>query len=78
MTTRIAALFVTALVGVLVVIGLMLAPLGWPALAPYLLVVVTGMALLVRRARALRAPAHADGRTCACCTGTVFDPVEIR
>ena len=74
---RLAALFVTALLGAAVVVGLALVPLGWAALAPYLLVVMTGLALLVRQARAVRAQRD-DGRTCSCCTTTVYDPVEIR
>jgi hypothetical protein len=73
---RLAVLFWLSLVGVLTVLGLVLAPLGWAAEAPYLLVLILGLALLVRRARALAA---ADsGRTCSCCTSTVFDPVEVR
>ena len=75
MSTRLAAMFWLAFVGVLGVIGLALAPVGWAAEAPYLLVVLVGLALLVRRTRALRVP---DGRTCSCCTSTVFDPVEVR
>ena len=75
MSTRVAALFWTALLGVLAVVGLALSPLGWAALAPYLLVVLVGLAVLVRRARAMR---PVEGRTCSCCTSTVFDPVEVR
>lgn len=80
MSSRLAALFVMAVIGLLVVLGLVLAPLGWAAEAPYLLVVVVGLALLVRRARALRpATEHVpEGRTCSCCTSTVYDPVEVR
>ena len=33
------------------------------------------LALLVRRKRAAPRPA---GRTCGCCTSTVYDPVEVR
>ena len=75
MSTRIAVLFWVALLGVIAVVGLALTPLGWAAEAPYLLVVLVGLALLVRRARALTVP---EGRTCSCCTSTVFDPVEVR
>ena len=80
MTTRVAALFVTALVGLLVAVGLALSALGRPVLAAYLVLVAVGLGLLVRRARALaRHRGDADaGRTCSCCTSTVFDPVEIR
>jgi hypothetical protein len=73
---RLAALFVTTLLGVLVVVGLALSPLGWVAEAPYLLLVAVGLSLLVRRARALRRPP--EGATCSCCTSTVFDAVEVR
>jgi hypothetical protein len=86
MSTRVAALFVSALLGVLVVGGVAVCALGLPVLAGYLVVVAVGLGLLLRRARSLarhRAGAGADpdagsGRTCACCTSTVFDPVEIR
>ena len=75
MSTRLAVLFWMAIIGALAVVGLALAPLGWVLEAPYLLVVLVGLALLVRRSRALRVP---EGRTCSCCTSTVFDPVEVR
>jgi hypothetical protein len=75
MSTAPAVLFLTALLGVLVVVGLALAPLGWIAEAPYLLVVALGVGLLVRRARVVKT---SHGRTCNCCTSTVFDPVEVR
>ena len=82
MSTRVAALFVSALLGVLVVGGVAVSALGRPVLAGYLVVVAVGLGLLLRRARSLarhRAGAGAgSGRTCACCTSTVFDPVEIR
>jgi hypothetical protein len=76
MTTRTASLFVTAVLGVLVVLGLVLAPLGWAAEVPYLVLVLGGLVALVRKARDLRR--HQAGRTCTCCTSTVFDPVEVR
>jgi hypothetical protein len=79
--TRLATLFLTSLLGVLVIVGLVLAQLGWAAEAPYLLVVVVGLGVLLRKARTLKREAtgqHADGRTCSCCTSTVFDPVEVR
>jgi membrane protein implicated in regulation of membrane protease activity len=79
-STRLAVLFVSALAGLLVVLGLALAPLGWVVETAYLLLVVTGLVLLGRKARALRQAkdSHDDGRTCRCCTTTVYDPVEIR
>jgi hypothetical protein len=72
---RLATLFAAALLGVLVVVGIALTSLGWVALTSYLVVVGVGVTAAVRRARALREPA---GRTCTCCTSTVFDPVEVR
>jgi uncharacterized membrane protein YoaK (UPF0700 family) len=83
LSPRLAKLFVVALTGALVVVGIALASLGWAVLAPYLLLVVLGFGVLVRRARVLRAHQHEQheqrgGRTCGCCTSTVFDPVEIR
>lgn len=68
------ALFVTALLGVLAAVGLALSALGWLVVAAYAIVVVTGLGLLARRARRQKT----DGRTCTCCTSTVFDPVEVR
>ena len=77
---RLAGLFAAALLGVLVVLGLLAAALGTPVLVGYVAVVVPAPVLLVRRARALQQPAApaAEGRTCSCCTSTVFDPVEVR
>ncbi len=83
-STRLAGLFLASLGGVLVLLGLVLAPLGWAAEAPYLFVVVVGLGMLLRKARTMKRAAseasgqHDDGRTCSCCTGTVFDPVEVR
>ena len=74
-TRRTAALFLAALVGVLVVIGLALSAWTPWVLVPYAALVALLARGLVRRAAELRRPA---GRTCACCTTTVFDPVEVR
>ena len=80
MTAALRALFAVALLGTLTVVGLALSRLGWVALGPYLAVVGVGLALLVRKVRSLAAQAKAKshGRTCTCCTSTVFDPVEVR
>jgi hypothetical protein len=81
LSPHLAGLFLTSLAGVLILVGLVLAPLGWAAEAPYLLVVVVGLGVLLRKARTLKRAVteqHVDGRTCNCCTGTVFDPVEVR
>jgi hypothetical protein len=77
MTTRLAALFASAVLGLLVALGLVLSTFGWIVEIPYAAVVLVGLGLLMRRARALRAPTD-DGRSCSCCTTTVFDPVEVR
>ena len=77
MSARLAALFVAALLGVLAAVGVAVATLGPVALAVYAVLVVGLLAGLVRRARSLRAPQH-EGRTCTCCTTTVFDAVEVR
>jgi hypothetical protein len=74
-----AKLFLVALVGVLAAIGLAISALGIWVLASYSGVVLVLGALMVKRARrAAQASRHSDGRTCSCCTTTVFDPVEVR
>ena len=75
MQRRLTALFAAALLGVGVVIGLLLLELGPLALLAYLLLLTAGLSRLVRRVRAAQRP---TGRTCSCCTSTVFDPVEVR
>jgi membrane protein implicated in regulation of membrane protease activity len=77
MTPRLAALFMSAVLGLLVAVGLVLSTLGWVIEIAYVAVVLVALGLLVRRARSLRAPRD-DGRSCSCCTTTVFDPVEVR
>jgi hypothetical protein len=69
------ALFLTALVGVAAVVGIALSAWTPYALLPYAVVVAVAALAVVRRVRALRRP---SGRTCECCTSTVFDPVEVR
>jgi hypothetical protein len=71
---RLQVLFAAALLGVLTALGVALSALGWPVVAAYAVVVVGGVALVAARGR--RKPE--TGRTCACCTTTVFDPVEVR
>ena len=66
-------LFGVALLLVLTAIGFAVSALGWVALSAYAVVVAALLALAVRRQRA-----QDDGRTCSCCTSTVFDPVEVR
>lgn len=79
MSIRIAALFVAAMTGVLVALGIVAASLGRTVLVGYVVGAVAFLVLLARRARAERAARlRAQGRTCRCCTSSVFDPVEIR
>lgn len=80
MTARVAALFMSAVVGLLVMVGLALSTFGWIAAASYAAVVLVALGFVVRSARTLRLGRGkpADGSTCSCCTTTVFDPVEIR
>ena len=66
-------LFAVALVCVLTAVGFAVSALGWVALAAYLVLVVAAIAWAVRRSRPVD-----DGRTCTCCTSTVFDPVEVK
>ncbi|MCW2670591.1 MAG: hypothetical protein JWO27_2488 [Frankiales bacterium] len=65
-------LFAVALLAVLAAVGVAVSALGGVALSAYLLIVVTALGLAVRRQRPQQA-----GRTCSCCTSTVFDPVEL-
>ena len=66
-------LFAVTLGLVLTAVGFAVSALGWLALSAYLVMVVALLVLAVRRQRA-----RTDGRTCECCTSTVFDPVEVR
>jgi uncharacterized membrane protein len=66
-------LFAVSILLVLTAIGFAVSVLGWAALSAYLVLVVALLVLAVRRQRA-----QTDGRTCECCTSTVFDPVEVR
>ncbi len=76
MSRRLQVLFLLALLGVLVVVGVVVGSLAGPVGAVAYAVVVTG--LLVAAARRARADAAPVGRTCSCCTSTVHDPVEVR
>jgi hypothetical protein len=81
MSRAVAGLFVASLLGLLAVVGLAAAAVSPVALVPYAVVVVALLVALVRRARAVvrsRQQPTGDGRTCTCCTSTVFDPVEVR
>jgi hypothetical protein len=67
-------LFGAALGAVLVAVGVALSALGWIAVTAYVLVVATVLGLGVRRQRAQQ---QESGRTCSCCTSTVFDEVKV-
>ena len=76
---HLAALFLLAVTGVLVAIGLVVdAALGTVAAVVYTAAVLTlllvGAQLVKRRARVAAIQA---GRTCTCCTGSVHDPVRV-
>jgi uncharacterized membrane protein len=66
-------LFAVSLLCVLTAVGFAVSALGWAALSAYLVLVVALLVMAVRRQRAKQ-----DGRTCQCCTTTVYDPVEVR
>ncbi|MCW2680831.1 MAG: hypothetical protein JWM62_2232 [Frankiales bacterium] len=79
MIRRVQLLFLAALVGVLVCLGL-----GVHALAgtvPALAYAVIALALLLVGAARARAAAEAarraTGRTCTCCTTSQHDPVKV-
>ncbi|MCU1600982.1 MAG: hypothetical protein JWO22_1691 [Frankiales bacterium] len=65
-------LFSVSLAAVLTAIGFAVSALGWIALAVYAVLVVALVTFAVRRQR----PTD-DGRTCSCCTTTVFTPVTV-
>ena len=78
-TRRLQAMMLLALLGVLVVMGL----LAWALLGPvggaaYAVVVAAVLVVGARRARAAATPSPEPGRTCTCCTTTVHDPIEVR
>jgi hypothetical protein len=76
---RLAALFLLAVTGVLVAVGLVVgAVLGAAAATGYavavLALLLVGAQLVKRQARVAAIQA---GRTCTCCTGSVHDPVQV-
>jgi membrane protein implicated in regulation of membrane protease activity len=80
---RLQVLFLVALLGVLLVVGLAVLALlgGWVALA-YAVVALLLVCAAAARARAAQSRARerartAGGRTCTCCTATQHDPVEV-
>jgi hypothetical protein len=74
---RVGVPFLLALVGVVVMLGLVVEQLLGPvALAVYVVLLVGPLTYAVVQARR-RAARLAAGRTCTCCTGTVHDPVQV-
>ena len=76
---RLLALMCTAVLGVLVALGLVVAAVAGPVGAVVyglgaLALVVTGA---VRGRRLLAPRPLPPGRTCTCCTTTHFDPVKV-
>jgi hypothetical protein len=76
---RLQLLFLVALVGVLVCVGLGVLSLAGPVAAVAYAVVAFGLLLLgAARARAAAEQARrAAGRTCTCCTTSQHDPVKV-
>jgi hypothetical protein len=73
-----AALFLAALVGVLLAGGIFVAHLGGrPALVGYAAVVTVLLGLGVARARRMLPAPAAARQTCACCDGDHSAPVRV-
>ncbi len=78
-TRRLQLLFVLALVGALAAVGVGVAALAgpWAALA-YAAVAAGALVAGARVARRRADDAAPPAPTCACCTSTVHDPVQVR
>ena len=72
-------LLCVAVLGVLVVLGLVVTSLaGWIGLLVYAAVAGLLVGLGIARGRRLLAPPELPpGRTCTCCTTSHFDPVKV-
>jgi hypothetical protein len=78
LSRRLAALFLLALAGVVVAIGLVVADLGGvPALLGYLVVVLVLGGLGVARGRRAAAPPPPRVQHCSCCDGDHAAPVRV-
>ncbi len=79
LSRRLAALFLLALGGVLVAVGIVVADLGGPpALLAYLAVAAVLLALgAARGRRAAAAPARRPVQHCSCCDGDHSAPVRV-
>ena len=79
MSRRPQVLFLAALLGVLVCVGLLVVGLAGPVAAGAYSVLVLGL-LVVGAARAKAAQERARraaGRSCTCCTTSQHDPVKV-
>ncbi len=78
-STRLGALFLLALLGILAVVGAVIGrAAGWLPALTYGLVVLVALVVMARWAKfRLRAIARAQGRSCTCCTTSVHDPVRV-
>jgi len=76
---RLGALFLLALLGILVMLGAVLGRLaGSGPLLVYVGLALVGGVLAARASkRRLRAQTRAQGRSCTCCSTTVHDPVQV-
>ena len=78
MTRRLQVLFLAALLGVLVVVGVVVAELGGPlAVAVYAVAVLALLAYGAARARAALAPRTRPVQHCTCCDGDHTAPVKV-
>ena len=77
MSARLQVLFLTALLGALAAVGLLVAAVAGPWVALAYAVVALGV-LAVAAARARQAARRAAGHTCDCCSTTVHDEVTVR
>jgi hypothetical protein len=75
MSRLLPALFLTALLGLVLCGALVLARVHPLLLVPYAAAAMGAAWLTRRRVRPAPLP---EGRTCTCCTSTVHDPVEVR
>ncbi|MHB8961358.1 MAG: hypothetical protein ACYDAN_17250 [Candidatus Limnocylindrales bacterium] len=76
---RLQVLFLVALIGVLVCVGLAVAALAGPlAAAVYAVLAVGLLAVGAGRARAAQQAARREaGYSCSCCTTSQHDPVKV-
>jgi len=76
---RLAVLFLLALTGVLTMLGAVIGrAAGTVALIAYVAaMVVLLLVATIAAKRWVRAQRRAAGHTCACCTGTIHDPVQV-